>query len=936
MAPAILRNIAAVVAAKRIINSHPQSQIHSSSNSTPSDNITAAPDQPWGEVGPADTHLLPELKKLYWIGVRSELENILFALREWRKPEFADPDSIENEDDFIHGFDTFVDQVCQGSRAFARRYEERKRAKPNTNYHLPSYAAALHERGLDLKADRISSKIKQSLREEVQGTPLLEERVRLLLQSAGLLDIEKLIEHRPPLDGWQFWRRPGVPQLTLSRYTKDSIPIFSSAHCSTCNTVIRGPMFYSSTTPHDQLASTSSIPDWKICEACYLERYYGQPNVYKVHKHCVLDGSISPTSSRKICRCTRVPHSDKSGRYRTLFPINNDDKHVTTSRKGGLQCPLLSLGDAIAESKYDAMQTLVTKRIPLSEEKRRAQLNPAELEKLKQSESKGIRKKKKKKENDATLQVSTMPSLVDETDRIGTQGKSSEVREAEADEDIPFFMRRYIEKYPFGNVHMALRVGPLIIENGVAHTKGGALVTLRDPAQLSPSRDSRSLPPPYHVGYAIAEDSRRTVWSQSHRQRGRKRYKAIMKQIIGVPFTGILDRKIEDSIVQTLIAGSDMPFDDPGLSLADQRKLIDSILLELMPKVKRLLESRVDVYLTSISQRLIHQDTKLRWSPTKNSCQSFCDAILNWDHFGQFIPDNPPPYPLSPGSQSQSQSRPHPLYLISFATRPSSYTRNKIATKFDVPSGLTEEYLLKFRYGRHEEADIIDTLHEYWFDFAAFGKHLYPNQTLFPWDCTEAFGRYPTRCGDCNLSKHVWAFPFDSWSIISLHLGRDRWMYAPTRGEKLPLSDAEWFKNRLTLLHAQNLLLRVGAAMHRVPAFRTATKWLHTSEDTSVDRLKLGGIHRAQPFSHVFDQGLYHQYFIAEWAIRDLDERVRQYEELRDGRVRLKDVPGPRRVGESEAKRQRREMEEENYYSTGLRIQDWGPWTVLSMLEQII
>ena len=40
--------------------------------------------------------------------------------------------------------------------------------------------------------------------------------------------------------------------------------------------------------------------------------------------------------------------------------------------------------------------------------------------------------------------------------------------ESEADEDIPLFFRQFTEKYPFGNVHMALRVGPLVIENGVS------------------------------------------------------------------------------------------------------------------------------------------------------------------------------------------------------------------------------------------------------------------------------------------------------------------------------------------------------------------------------------------------------------------------------------------------------------------------------------
>lgn len=55
------------------------------------------------------------------------------------------------------------------------------------------------------------------------------------------------------------------------------------------------------------------------------------------------------------------------------------------------------------------------------------------------------------------------------------------------------------------------------------------------------------------------------------------------------------------------------------------------------------------------------------------------------------------------------------LYLMSFVCPQEGYVNPRVRTKFDVPSGLTEEYLLKFRYGRYE-ADIIDTLQEYWHD----------------------------------------------------------------------------------------------------------------------------------------------------------------------------------------------------------------------------
>ena len=39
-----------------------------------------------------------------------------------------------------------------------------------------------------------------------------------LLNSAGFLDIEKLIEHRPPLDWQSFWNRPAIPQCMTSSF----------------------------------------------------------------------------------------------------------------------------------------------------------------------------------------------------------------------------------------------------------------------------------------------------------------------------------------------------------------------------------------------------------------------------------------------------------------------------------------------------------------------------------------------------------------------------------------------------------------------------------------------------------------------------------------------------------------------------------------------
>lgn len=80
-----------------------------------------------------------------------------------------------------------------------------------------------------------------------------------------------------------------------------------------------------------------------------------------------------------------------------------------------------------------------------------------------------------------------------------------------------------------------------------------------------------------------------------------------------------------------------------------------------------------------------------------------------------------------------------------------------------------------------------------------------------------------------------------------------------------------------------------------MPGFAKATAWLHGDEGLrktypALARVKLGGIHRAQPFSHYFDAGTYSHYFLAEWALRSRPEQVAAYEVLRDGRAKLPDV----------------------------------------------
>jgi hypothetical protein len=83
-------------------------------------------DAAWSLVGPGKVTLRESLEELYWKGVENELENIIHTLKVWKQPQFAGVTVPDEDDGFIHGFDTFVDQVSEEVREFANRYGQYK------------------------------------------------------------------------------------------------------------------------------------------------------------------------------------------------------------------------------------------------------------------------------------------------------------------------------------------------------------------------------------------------------------------------------------------------------------------------------------------------------------------------------------------------------------------------------------------------------------------------------------------------------------------------------------------------------------------------------------------------------------------------------------------------------------------------------------------
>ena len=96
--------------------------IPKSRSNTQGTRVLAVPHEKWSPVTHGKDALQQALEDMYWEGVRDELENIIRTLAIWQQPEFMDVSLPDEEDGFIHGFDTFVEQISQHAREHAIRY----------------------------------------------------------------------------------------------------------------------------------------------------------------------------------------------------------------------------------------------------------------------------------------------------------------------------------------------------------------------------------------------------------------------------------------------------------------------------------------------------------------------------------------------------------------------------------------------------------------------------------------------------------------------------------------------------------------------------------------------------------------------------------------------------------------------------------------------
>lgn len=407
--------------------------------------------------------LAKDLQSLYWDGIRRELTQIILTLQEWQKPQHAGVKLEEETNTPVEGFEHFVDQVSESSRDFAWKYDQErlrrlkagKAAEASNKSYLESSRLAFTAYRKRVEDQRLKSEIR-SLLPSREGEGTVYRRARMLLQSAAFLDVDKVVSYNSPQPRFDFWRRSAPPQLACSRLDASSMPILKALRCKICGDVIRGILFKcleKTCEAAPQLGRKDSI-----CETCFRESdpLHPQSHMTKVYKHLILRDVIHPRISRQICVCNLSSGPSATARNGSLFPIHKDFPHRGKGKTRVLKCGLLLLGDKVMEAKYEGTISKIVKG-------RRRMHKSLQTEEINQTTA----KLKSRRRGVGRKVAPQNPQSADPQGKTDEKTMSDVEDEQLADKEIPFLYRKIARRYPFGNVHVALMFGPLMIENGV-------------------------------------------------------------------------------------------------------------------------------------------------------------------------------------------------------------------------------------------------------------------------------------------------------------------------------------------------------------------------------------------------------------------------------------------------------------------------------------
>lgn len=170
-----------------------------------------------------------------------------------------------------------------------------------------------------------------------------------------------------------------------------------------------------------------------------------------------------------MCQCGNVSR---------IFPMAKEDeeRHEDSDKPSGPRCNLIKLANFVAEAKYETTGASTAQRRMA---KRPTSLREFEKS-VKETNDRAAEGKTPSKFGNAmnrstsSRRFSGVPGSPlannsgDFSRRLSTttSATSVSVDESYADENVPVLFKNYARKRPFAKVNMALRVGPLLIQNG--------------------------------------------------------------------------------------------------------------------------------------------------------------------------------------------------------------------------------------------------------------------------------------------------------------------------------------------------------------------------------------------------------------------------------------------------------------------------------------
>ena len=267
--------------------------------------------------------------------------------------------------------------------------------------------------------------------------------------------------------------------MILKSFDYSLTPTILPLVCSSCHTPIRTSVYWRKRSADQQSPTVPKDTADRVCEACYLRLHYGSKVYYKAPKECILPFSIPPDIAGRMCQC--------GGGVSRVFPMmrgdywrhgGNDKAKFGPSHTVSTSCMLVKLGTFIAEAKYATTGGTTSQR--------KTNKRPALLREF---------EKQAKEANDKANDVKSLTRLGSAIHRstsnrkisgvawsalsnnsdyssrrlsTATSETSSSTDEAYANESIPVLYKSYARKRPFSKINMALRVGPLQIQNGTS------------------------------------------------------------------------------------------------------------------------------------------------------------------------------------------------------------------------------------------------------------------------------------------------------------------------------------------------------------------------------------------------------------------------------------------------------------------------------------